>query len=617
MRTIGANYIGEGRCLFTVWAPDHQNVTLHIVEPEDRLVPIQAAGYGYFGLELESVYPGTRYFFRLENGSDYPDPASYCQPDGVHGPSEVIDHNQYNWRDQTWRGLPFRELIFYQLHVGTFTPEGTFDAIIPRLKDLADLGINAIQLLPISQFPGDRNWGYDGVYMYSVQSSYGGPEGLKRLVDVCHSQGIAVFLDVVYNHVGPEGNYFSQFGPYFTDKYQTPWGDAVNFDREWSDGVRAYFDQNALFWFDEYHVDGLRFDAIHEVYDRSAVSIWEQIHAGIKQLEQRLGRSLYLVAESDLNSPRVVKPPEMGGYGFTGQWLDDFHHAFHVLINKPGQKKYPDFGRMEQLAKAYTDGFVQSGNYVSFRKQRFGESSAELAGDQFIVFNLNHDQIGNLSGRERLSQLVDFDRQKVAAAAILLSPYIPLLFMGEEYAEDTPFYYFISHSDPKLIQQVREGHQKDFEQFNDGVELPDPIEEATFIDSKLQWHKRTEGKHQLMLDWHRLLIQLRRTLPALRNVRKNDVRAQALEQSGLALYRQTDDGQQHVVCLFNLSDEKIAYTLPLWVAGWNKLVESTEKRWQESGKAAGRPLPDQVKPGQKVQLLPRSVTLYAGTLRAG
>lgn len=614
MKTIGAIYTTDGHCRFTVWAPEKESVTVRIVYPEKRELALQRTEWGYFGVEADAVLPGTRYYVTLNNGPEYPDPASQFQPEDVHGPSEIVDHSAYSWHDQHWRGRPFRELVFYQLHVGTFTPEGTFEAIIPRLDDLGQVGINALQLLPISQFPGSRNWGYDGVFPYSVQHSYGGPNGLKKLVDACHTRGMAIFLDVVYNHMGPEGNYFSQFGPYFTSKYHTPWGDALNFDRDWSDGVRDFFANNPLFWFEHYHIDGLRLDAIHEIFDMGAISIWELIHTNVKQLEQQLGRALYLVAESDLNTPRVTQLPSQSGMGFDAQWLDDFHHMLHVLINRAGQEKYADFNRMEQLAKAYTDGFVLSGDYVSFRKRQFGRPSVGVPGDQFVVFNQNHDQVGNQSG-ERLSVLVDFDRQKVAAAALLLSPYVPLLFMGEEYADDAPFYYFVSHTNPALIKLIQEGRKKDFARFMDSAEPPDPAAEDTFLQSKIQWHKRSEGHHQLMLDWHRSLIELRRLLPALQNVNKPDVRVTVLGQAGFVLHRQTTDGQQHVLCLFNLSDDPIPYTLPVWVNSWTRQLDSTEGRWQTDKPSGRKGLPAQVDPSQTVRLLPGSVAVYTGQLK--
>ncbi|GAB3323642.1 malto-oligosyltrehalose trehalohydrolase [Larkinella ripae] len=612
MKTIGANYTGEGRCVFTVWAPKKEKMTLHLVQPDDRQIPMQRVEWGYFQAEVTGVQPGTRYFFKPDDGNDYGDPASQFQPEGVHGPSAVVDQAAYAWQDQTWRGLPFRDLILYELHVGTFTPEGTFEAIIPRLKELAETGINAVELLPIAQFPGTRNWGYDGVYPYSVQDSYGGPDGLKKLVDACHAHGIAVFLDVVYNHMGPEGNYFNQFAPYFTDKYHTPWGNALNFDGPWADGVRDFFSNNALFWFEHYHIDGLRFDAIHEVFDMGAVPIWELIYHKVKQLEQQLGRTLHLVAESDLNNPRVIKKPDVGGYGFDAQWLDDFHHALYVLLDEAGRERYGDFGRMEQLAKAYTDGFVMSGEYATFRNRKFGASTAGIPGDRFVVFSINHDQVGNRVGGERLTHLVDFERQKLAAAAILLSPYVPMLFMGEEYGDEAPFFYFVDHSEEDLIKAVQEGRKKEFAAFSSDADSQDPFDEASFTKSRLQWHTRTTGKNRVLLEWHRKLIELRRTEPALKNVAKNDIRVTVLGQSGFVLHRQSVGGYDHIVALFNLSDEEIEGSLPGWTTSWQKLLDSKEGQWMEKGDDGKNRLPDQPAPGQRLSLSPCSVTVYAG-----
>lgn len=585
---------------------------MQILDENPRDIPMECREWGYFTVELDGIQPGTRYYFKPGGGHAYPDPASQFQPDGVHGPSAVVDHGAHAWQDQSWRGLAFSDLILYELHVGTFTPEGTFEAIIPRLDDLAATGINAIELLPLAQFPGTRNWGYDGVYLYSIQNTYGGPDGLKKLVDACHARGIAVFLDVVYNHMGPEGNYYSQFGPYFNEKYHTPWGNAINFDDEWSDGVRDFFSNNTLHWFEHYHVDGLRFDAIHAVFDLGATSIWELIHTKVKELERRLGRSLHLVAESDLNNPRVIKSPEMGGFGFDAQWLDDFHHALYVLIDPAGRNRYGDFGQMEQLAKAYTDGFVVSGEYASFRKRKFGASSAGIPGDHFVVFNLNHDQVGNRVGGERLSVLINFELQKLAAAAILLSPYVPMLFMGEEYGEDAPFYYFVDHSEQALIEAVREGRKAEFAHFGGNEEPADAFEEETFTKSKLQWEKRNAGKYRILLDWHRTLIEMRRTEPVLQNVSKKDIRVTILGQAGFALERQTSDGQDHILSLFNLSEEAISYAWPTWNTTWHKVLDSKAAQWQEDGKETANPLPEQPTAGQTISLPPHSVTVYKG-----
>lgn len=580
----GAFYSAESEtCTFSVWAPEKEGITLEIVHPIRLNVPMAKDEEGYFKVTLENMPPGIRYYFKQESETRYPDPASAFQPEGVHGPSEVVDHGQFTWSDNEWKGIPFRDLIIYEIHIGTFTDEGTFEAIIPFLDDLCETGINAIELMPVCQFPGSRNWGYDGVYPYSVQNSYGGPKGLKKLVEACHKRGIAVFLDVVYNHMGPEGNYFSKFGPWFTDKYCTPWGNAMNFDGEWSDGVREFFSDNPLYWFRNYHIDGLRFDAIHTIFDSGAVNFWELLVGKVRNLEQELGRFLYLTAECDYNSPHVVKSPESRGLGFNAQWLDDFHHALYVLLDKKGKERYIDFGRIEQLAKAYTDGFVHSGEFVKARKRRHGTSSAGIPGDKFIVFNQNHDQVGNRVMGERLSVLVDFDRLKLAAAAIFVSPYIPMLFMGEEYGEDNPFFYFANHSEKSLMKAVREGRKKEFEGFKDSnAEPPDAFSETTFNRCKLEWNKRKENHHRILLEWHRELIRLRQSNPILQNAIKNDIRASAAFESSLVILRQRPDGKEFLLILFNFSDEPASFVYPLpATGGWSKLLDSREAKWMK------------------------------------
>jgi maltooligosyltrehalose trehalohydrolase len=610
MKKLGARYSHPDQCSFTVWAPEKKSMQLHIVAPVERWAEMQKDEMGYFSTTLADIQVGARYYYRPEGGDDYPDPASHYQPLGVHGPSEVVDHEAHSWQDQGWRGIPFRDMILYEIHIGTFTEEGTCEAIIPFLDDLVSIGINAIELMPVAQFAGNRNWGYDGVYPYAVQNSYGGPQGLKRLIDACHARGIAVFLDVVYNHIGPEGNYFNHYGPYFTDKYCTPWGDAINFDGEWSDGVREYFSSNTLHWFETYHLDGLRLDAVHTIFDSGAVNFWELLHSRIRGAEQRVGRKFYLIAESDLNSPKVVKTPEVGGMGFEAQWLDDFHHALYVLLDEAGRERYEDFGQMEQLAKAITDGFVHSGEYVKFRKRKHGAPSVGVSGDKFVVFNQNHDQIGNRVGGERLSLLVDFEKQKVAAAALLLSPYVPMLFMGEEYAEDAPFFYFVSHSDPKLIEAVIEGRKKEFEGFQWDTEPPNAQEVGTFLNSKIQWNKRTQGRHHTMLQWHKLLIGLRCSEPALRNFCKNEVRVQVMGQKGFVMHRVDENEEEQLLCLFNLSNDATPYTFPNRAGHWRKILDSTESKWLESSTERNDSMPGVAHSEETLTVPFRSVAVY-------
>jgi len=567
-------------------------MVLCMVDGGQRIAMKKVDG-GYFTCMAKDVRGGSRYYYEIE-GRQLPDPESHYQPLGIHGPSEVVDHDRYAWNDTDWRNLPLQELIFYEVHIGTFTDEGTFDGAIARLDDIAAMGINAVEVMPVCQFPGVRNWGYDGTFLYSVQNNYGGPDGLKRFVDACHRRGIAVFLDVVYNHVGYEGNYLSHYGPYFSDKYNTPWGKALNYDGAWSDGVRAFIVNNVLHWAEHYHIDGLRLDAVHEIFDRNATRIWDVLHAAIVNREGRCGRRLHLVAESDLNSPRIVAPVEQGGQGFHAQWMDDFHHSLYVLLDKDGIKHYKDFGRLEQFAKAYTEGFVHSGEWVGFRKRTHGASSAGLPGDQFVVFNQNHDIPGNRPGGQRLSMLVDHDRLKLAAAAVLLSPYLPLLFMGEEYGEDRPFNFFSDHQDLQLRKELREGRKKEFQTFEWGEDPPDPQDEQVFLDSRLQWDKRKERKYRDLLEWHKALIKLRRTHPLLNDLSRQRIRADLAGGGGLAVHRHSVDGHQHLLCVFNFSPSELLYTLP-YQGEWRMIL----------GSAAATKVP-----GERVTLPPWGVAVY-------
>ena len=594
-------------CHFTVWAPEKETMALRL-ERADAPVAMRKDRSGYFHADVPGITHGDRYYYQPDSAERYPDPASSWQPEGVHGPSAVVDHHRYAWNDDRWRGVPFSSLIFYELHVGAFTPEGTFDSIIPRLDDLAGLGINALELMPVTQCPGKRNWGYDEVFLYAVQDSYGGPEGLKRLVDACHQKGIAVFLDVVYNHVGREGNILDRFGPYFSDKYHTPWGKAFNYDGAWSDGVREFIVDNVVYWAEQYHIDGLRLDAVHEIFDRNAVTIWDELQTAVGQWEQRCGRRFYLIAESDGNSPRVVRPPALGGLGFQSQWMDDFHHALYVLLDPNGKKHYADFGRLEQLAKAYTEGFVHSNEWVGFRRRRHGASSAGLSGDRFIVFNQNHDIPGNRPGGERLSVLVDLPRLKLAAAAVLLSPYIPLLFMGEEYGETAPFYFFSDYGDPEIINGL-ESRKEQFAAFNWEGEPRDPQDEATFTRSKLNWHTRQEGAHGVLLDWYNTLIGLRRSHPLLGDLSKNNFRADLLGSQGLALYRHSADQTQHLLSLLNFSGEPLT-TIIGYSTQWIRQLDS-HLTASSASPGPPTPFPGTIAAGETISVPAWGVGIYS------
>jgi maltooligosyltrehalose trehalohydrolase len=603
---LGALDLGNGRCRFCVWAPLVEAVEVHVLSPHDQLVPLARAARGYHQGIVEAVPPGALYKYRLDGTRERPDPASRLQPQDVHGPSQVVA-SAFSWSDGSWHGLPLSQYIIYELHVGTFTPAGTFDAIIPLLDDLRELGITAIELMPIAQFPGSRNWGYDGVYPYAVQVSYGGPDGLKRLVDACHQRGLAVVLDVVYNHLGPDGNYLSDYGPYFTERYKTPWGAALNFDGPQSDEVRRFFIENALFWVTEFHIDALRLDAVHAILDYSARTFLEELGLALHARAEQLNRRTYAIAESALNDTRLIRPRELGGYGLDAQWNDDFHHALRVLLTGERIGYYEDFGQLQQLAKAFREGFVYAGDYSVHRQRRYGNSSRPIPGRQFVVFTQNHDQVGNRMLGERLSQLVSFEAAKLAAGTVLLSPFIPLLFMGEEYGETAPFAFFISHLDQELVDAVRRGRHEEFASFAWQGEPPDPQDEGTFQSAILNYQLRQQGHHQAMLSFYRELIRLRKDHPALASLSKEDMEVWGLEKQRILLIRRWCQDEEMVIVL-HFGHEQGSALLPLLPGRWLKQVDSAEERWRGPGGFAPEEL--QSDGEAKLTLPPKSLVLY-------
>lgn len=602
---VGANYLGDARCQFTVWAPLLKQVAVKIVSPKERLLPMEQLEYGYWQVTAEGIEPGTRYLYQLDGSKDLPDPASYYQPEGVHGPSEVFDQQSFTWTDEDWSGVPLEEIILYEVHVGTFTPEGTFEAIIARLPQLKELGINAIEIMPVAQFPGDRNWGYDGVFPYAVQTSYGGPDGFKRLVDACHQQGIAVVLDVVYNHLGPEGNYLPEFGPYFTKKYLGDWGDAPNLDFSYCDGVRDYFLDNGIYWLDTFHIDALRLDAIQGIFDMSAKHFLEELADRVHALSQQKGRKFYLTAESDFNDVRIIRPREVGGYGIDAQWCDDFHHALHTLITGEQQKYYKDFGKCKDLEKSLREGFVYSGQYSPDRNRRHGNSSADEPAYKFIVCSQNHDQTGNRILGDRLTKLTNFEGLKLTAGTVLLSPFVPLLFMGEEYGEEAPFLYFISHSDKELIEMVRKSKRDEFLQVGKEEDFQDPQAPETMKKCILNWEEQKEGKHKVLWEFYQHLIDLRRTNPALKKLDKKSLEVCSLEEEKL-LFMRRYSGVNQVYYIMNFSDRTVVFQTDPPSGSWQKLLDSSDSKWMGPGSA----MPEKLLPGETLTIQPKSFTLY-------
>jgi maltooligosyltrehalose trehalohydrolase len=593
---------------FAVWAPAAEALSVRILgagkDHADH--PLRRGEDGVWSGTVDDAGAGTRYRY-VVGDKEVPDPVSRSQPDGVHGPSVVVDPGAFRWSDAAWKGIEMPDHVIYELHVGTFTEAGTFDAAIERLPALRELGVTSIEIMPVAEFPGARNWGYDGVALYAPQSSYGGPDGLKRLVDAAHREGIAVVLDVVYNHVGPEGNYLDTFGPYFTEAYKTPWGRAVNYDGPDSPEVRRFVIDNALYWVTEYHVDALRLDAVHGIFDFGARHVLAEMAAAVREQARRLGRRVQLIGESDLNDPRVVRGPERGGWGLDGQWSDDFHHAVHALLTGESEGYYADFtGGVPMLAKAIADCFIYDGRYAPHRRRFHGAPATDVSADHFVICLQNHDQVGNRAMGERLTTLAEGERPALAAALLLLSPYVPLLFMGEEYGETRPFQYFISHTDRELLDAVRKGRKEEFKAFSWSEDVPDPGAEETFERSKLDWAARERPGHRERLALYRELLRLRRAEPALR---PGAARARVRHDDGAIALELAADGAPTLLGLFNCTDAP--HGVPAGAGGaarWRRVLATDEPRFGGSGPAA----PESATPDEiaGLTLAPLSAVLF-------
>lgn len=553
---------------FEVWSPNANSISVKV---GDVLHPLKKSDGDWWSVDVEEAKPGSDYSFVVDEGDPIPDPRSPWQPEGVNGPSRLLDHSTFLWTDVNWQARPLASAVIYELHIGTFTPEGTFRSTMERLDYLVDLGITHIELMPLNEFSGPWGWGYDGVDLYAPHHTYGAPDDLKALINACHAKGLAVLLDVVYNHFGPAGNYLGTFGPYLTEAYKTPWGAAVNLDHQGSHEVRRFFIDNALMWLRDYHFDGLRLDAVHAFVDRSALHFLEQLSTEVDALSAQTGRHLVLIAESDLNDPRIVRNREAHGYGIDAHWNDEFHHALHSVLTGERNGYYEDFGLLRHLAKSLKRAYVYDGNYSAHRDRVHGRPIVDLAGDRFVVFAQNHDQIGNRARGDRLSHLLSTGRQKIAAALVLTSPFVPMLFQGEEFGASSPFLYFSQH-DPELGKKVSEGRKNEFAAFGwNPSEVPDPQEASTFEHSKLPWNELDREPHASLLAWYKKLIALRRATGALTDSRLHVLSVHFDERAKWLVVNR--DGIE-VVC--NLAADRQAVP----IAGKGKYSLSSEEGWQ-------------------------------------
>ena len=588
-----------------MWAPKQERVAVRTQRGSVwEEVPMRREG-DEFVAQVAHGGAGTRYVFVLADGRLRPDPVSRWQPDGVHEASAVVDPQAFEWTDGGWRGLEMAELVLYELHVGTFTPARTFDGVIGELPRLRRLGVTAIELMPVAAFPGARNWGYDGVALYAVHEAYGGPEGLRRLVDAAHAEGIAVIMDVVYNHFGPEGNYLDDFAPYFTDVYHTPWGRAVNYDQAGSDGVRQFVIANARMWIEEYHCDGLRLDAVHAIYDFGARHLLREISDAVHAAGERLGRRTLVIAESDQNDPRIVRQAPREGYGCDGQWADDFHHAVHAELTGERSGYYEDFGGVDQIADALRHPFVYAGRYSAHRGRTHGAPAPDLPRDRFVVCIQNHDQVGNRASGDRLDTLVSYPQRKLAAGLLLLSGYVPLLFMGEEYGERRPFQYFVSHGDPELVRAVQEGRRREFSAFEWGGDIPDPQAEETFERSTLDRTAAGGAANAQLFALYERLLRLRREEPALvpGTAQVNVVHDPAGGWIRLSLTRAD---ARRLVAAFNVSAE--LRRIPMDGAEWESLIDTDAPEY--GGDGAGGLVEHESGGGAVAHLAPYSAVLF-------
>lgn len=595
-RSVGLNFTAEG-AIFTLWAPFAEKIGLLTGDGEELVAG--RTEKGYWTIRTDRIKPGDNYKVRINGEKSFPDPASLSQPEGVHGYSRAVDLSSYRWNDEGWRGLA-EENIFYELHTGAFSRKAGFEGISDRINYFRELGINTLEIMPVAQFPGSRNWGYDGVFPFAVQHSYGGAVAFMKLVDECHANGIAVILDVVYNHLGPEGNYLNEFGPYFTDEYKTPWGRAINFDGPWCDGVRDFYVENMLMWLRDFHLDGLRLDAVHAIKDFSARHIIRELREKAGELEALTGRRYLLIGEIDLNDTRFISPPEKGGFNLDKQWCDEFHHSLHSLVTGERNGYYADFGELWQLIKSLTSAYVYDGIWSDHRKRIFGSSTEGLPGNKFVVFTQNHDHIGNRAMGDRMGVLVGFEMLKLVAGTMFVSPFNALIFMGEEYNESNPFLYFTSHGDEELARLVSKGRKEEFPDFINSAGFPEPQSEDVFDRSGLSFDITGPRKH--IYDFYRELIRLKKNHPVWSNYARTGITASAAGEKVILFTRTLKNN--HLTTILNFGEIEIILDLPELQADM-LLINSSDKKWGGSDNTTV------IDPDGRVRVKPASIVVFS------
>ena len=576
---VGADYQDE-TCRFVVWAPNHNHLTL-LLTKDNQHIPMDKESGGYWTHTAEGFESDTTYMYELESADVKPDPASHYQPDGLFGASQVIDHDIFHWKDRDWHGLDIKDLIFYELHVGTFTPEGTFKAAAQRIAELQEFGINAIELMPITQFSGKRNWGYDGVFPFAVQNSYGTPDDLKAFVNECHLYGIALFVDFVYNHLGPEGNCLNSYGPYFPNTQIGRWGANINLDGPQNDGVRNYFLENTLHWFNHYHLDGIRLDAVLSMHDSSPRHFFAELNDQVDSCGESSGRKVHLIAETGYNIPNILAPTVEGGCGFDAQWFDDFQHAIFSLLTGEREGYYRDYGSIQDLAEVLINGYLYIGDEPDYKRRKPEDSFSWIGADKLVVFSQNHDQVGNRRLGDRLTTIAGFEAAKLAAGIVLLSPYVPLLFMGEEYGETAPFLFFVEYQSEELAVAVRVGRQREFAHFHWQGEVPDPLSLETFEKSKLNWQQRYSGIGAEIAAYYRALIELRKKHALFQCQADRQIKHVTTQENVLFIHKQHGSAEAGIIA--NCSGKPASYDFPFEEDTYVKIFDSADFKWSGLG----------------------------------